>query len=1033
MKGLAELFISRPVATTLFACAIALSGLVAFYFLPVSSLPQIEFPTVTVQASLPGASPEIMASSIATPLEKQLSAIAGVTEMTSLSSLGSTRITLQFDLDMKVDAAARAVQAAINATKSTLPRNLPNLPSYRKINPTDGPLMVIALSSKIIGTGKLYDFAASILSQKLSQVSGIGQVTIGGGSLPAVRIQLDPKKLNKYNIALEDIRRRIASETLYLPKGQLANGHTSSEIMDDTQFFSAKEYLPLIVRFQGGRPVRLRDLGESEDSVEDTRNAGLANGDPSVVLILFKQPGSNVITTVENVNAALQKLQGSIPSTIKLTVLMDRTTTIRASLADVKKTMWIALILVVLVVYGFLRNVRAALVPSVAIPLSILGTFGMMYLLGYSVNNLSLMALTIAIGFVVDDAVVVLENIMRHRESGLSIVAAAKKGTQEVSFTVISMSISLIAVFIPILLLGGIIGRIFHEFAMTLSVAILISLLISLTITPMMSAHLIKEHKNHAPSSFMTHIQMGYASSLSWALERPRLMLGITGATIVLNIFLYILVSKGFFPIQDTGRISGTIKTTQNASFTFNKDKLKRFMSILRSDPAILNVSGYVGGVNARGDAGSLFVTLKPLEERKVSSEAVIARLRGKLNHIPGAELFLRSIQDVAIGGRQGTGLYQYTLTGDTLESLNTWTPKVMDQLRTIPGVVDVSSDQLDKGLEERLEIDRDKIAQFGLTIQEINNTLYDAFGQRQIATLYKPLNQYHVVLEIDPKLAKSPHILERLFITNTHGQSIPFSAFSRFKTGSTLLLVNHQSMLPASTISFSLKPDVSVGDIVDKIASKVKDINLPPDKIQGSFQGTAKAFQESLRNQPYIILSAILVIYIVLGMLYESLIHPITILSTLPSAGVGSLLALFITRTELNVVSLIGILLLVGIVKKNAIMMIDFALAEKRLGENDSRESIYKACLLRFRPIMMTTMAALFSAIPLTVDFGIGGELRRPLGIAIIGGLIVSQLLTLYTTPVIYLAMERVESRFNGWRQWISSFIFSASQKETL
>ncbi|MBX9696677.1 MAG: efflux RND transporter permease subunit, partial [Alphaproteobacteria bacterium] len=968
MKEFAEFFISRPIATTLFACAIALSGFIAFYFLPVSSLPQIEFPTVTVQASLPGASPEVMASSVATPLEKQLSAIAGISEMTSLSSLGSTRITLQFDLDKDIDAASRAVQAAINATKSTLPRNLPNLPSYRKMNPTEGPLMVIALSSKVISPGKLYDFAASIVSQKLSQVSGVGQVTIGGGSLPAVRIRLNPKKLNQYNIALEYIRNRIASETLYLPKGHLANDHVSSEIISETQLFSAKEYLPLIVRYQGGVPVRLRDLGTAEDSVEDIHNAGLANGEPSIVLILFKQPGSNVITTVENVNATLQRLQGSIPSTIKLTVLMDRTTTIRASLTDVKKTMLIALLLVVLVVYGFLRNVRAALVPSVAIPLSILGTFGVMYLLGYSVNNLSLMALTIAIGFVVDDAVVVLENIMRHRESGLSIMTAAKKGTREVSFTVISMSISLIAVFIPILLLGGIIGRVFHEFAMTLSVAILISLLISLTITPMMSAHLIKKHANHRSSSLMKRLQTGYASSLSWALDRPRLMMGITGATIVLNVFLYVLASKGFFPIQDTGRITGTIKTTQNASFTFNKDKLTRFMGILRSDPAILNVSGYVGGVNARGDAGSLFISLKPLEERKVSSEEVIARLRDKLNHIPGAGLFLRSVQDVSIGGRQGTGLYQYTLTGDTLESLNIWTPKIMDQFRTIAGVVDVNSDQLDKGLEERLVIDRDKIAQFGLTIQEINNTLYDGFGQRQISTLYKSLNQYHVVLEIDPQFSKSPRILESLFITNAQGQSIPFSAFSRLKTGSTLLLVNHQSLLPASTISFSLKPGVSVGDVVDKISTKVKEINLPEDKVQGSFQGTAKAFQDSLRNQPYIILSAVLVIYIVLGILYESLIHPITILSTLPSAGVGSLLALLLTRTELNVVSLIGILLLVGIVKKNAIMMIDFALSEKRRGENDSRESIYKACLFRFRPIMMTTMAALLSALPLTI-----------------------------------------------------------------
>lgn len=1015
MNRLSTLFILRPIATTLCGLALALSGLVAVYFLPISSLPEIEFPTITVQASLPGASPEVMATSVATPLEKRLTAIAGITEMTSLSSLGSTRITLQFDLDKKIDQAARAVQAAINAASGTLPRTLPNLPSYRKVNPSEAPIMVIALSSAIVPRGQIYDFAANIFSQKLSQVNGVGQVIIGGGSMPAVRIQVNPSLINHYGISLEQIRKTLIAETTLSPKGHLSNAHQTSELVTPYQWFSSKDYQSLIVDYRNDIPIRLSDFATVVDSVEDTRNVGIANGEPSNVLIIFKQPGVNVIKTVDNIYQALEKLKPSIPSTMKMTILADRTLTIRASLKDVQKTMMIALILVVLVVYGFLRNSRSTFIPSIAIPLSLLGTLSVMYLLNYSINTLSLMALTIAIGFVVDDAVVVLENIMRHLEKGLSPLRAAIKGTQEVSFTVVSMSLSLIAVFIPILFMGGIIGRVLHEFAMTLSIAILISLIVSLTLTPMMSAHLIKKTRKKTSSfvgAFLVIVQNAYGQSLRWVLQHPKLILSITFGTVLLNIFLYVIVPKGFFPIQDTGRITGTIKTTQNASFAFNKDKLVRFVELLRQDRAIQHVSGFVGGANARGDAGSLFITLKAIEERKSSSEEIITRLRKKLGGIPGAEVFLRSVQDVSIGGRQSTGLFQYSLTADSLESLNVWTPRVMAELQTIPEILDINSDQLDKGFQQRVSVDRDKATKLGLSIQDINNTLYDAFGQRQVTTLYKPLNQYRTVLELDPKYAHSPQILEHLRITNNIGQTIPFSAFAKFETGSTLLLVNHQSILPSSTISFSLKPGAAIGQVVEQINEKVQAMNLPVDKVQGSFQGTAKAFQESLRNQPIIILSAICVIYIVLGILYESLIHPLTILSTLPSAGLGSLIALILTRSEMNVISLIGILLLVGIVKKNAIMMIDFALALKKDGQANPAEAIYQACLLRFRPIMMTSLAAFLSALPLAFDFGIGGELRRPLGIAIIGGLILSQALTLYTTPVIYMTLERFNAQ---------------------
>jgi multidrug efflux pump len=1012
--SLSSPFINRPIATSLLAVGIAIAGIVAFDLLPVAPLPQIDFPTINVQASLPGASPETMASSVATPLERQLGFIAGVTEMTSTSALGSTRITLQFDLNRDIDGAARDVQSAINAAQSFLPANLPSLPTYRKVNPADAPIMIIALSSDKYSPGEMYDVASSILQQKLSQVSGIGQVIVGGSSLPAVRVELNPTALNSYGISIPSVASIIQAANVNTAKGQLSFDNLTSDIMANDQLFKAKEYAPLIITYKNNSPVRISDVAEVVDSVQDVRNMALTNGKSAIVLILFKEPGANVIEAVGNVRRALPFLKSSISQSINMDIMMDRTATIRASLEDVEITLFVAMILVVIVTFLFLGSLRAMLIPGVVVPLSLLGTFGVMQLLGFSLDNLSLMALTISTGFVVDDAVVVMENIARHLEMGVKPKKAALEGAKEVGFTVVSMSLSLIAVFIPILLMGGIVGRIFREFAITLSVAILVSLFISLTITPVMCAGLLRqgEEDNNRISKWIHTIKNKYETSLSWALNRANLMILLTLFTIITTIALFYFVPKGFFPQQDTGRITGAIQAQQNLSFQSISTKLQEYVAIIKADPAVENVVG-VAGSNVTTNSGSVFITLKALADRgnHISSDGVLNRLRPKLAQVTGSSIYLQSAQDLSVGARQSNAQYLYTLTGDNVNHLTEWSNKLTEILNKTKGFADVSSDMRDHGLQVYVDIDRDTAYRYGISAQQLDSTLYGAFGQSQVSRMYTPLNQYFVVMEVAPKYWQNPETLDQIYVFGTENNRVPLSTISSYAPSSTLLLVNHQGLAPAVTISFNLLPGFSLGDAVNAINGIVKKINMP-SSIQGSFQGTAQAFLDSLANEPLLILAALLAVYLVLGILYESLIHPVTILSTLPSAGLGALLALLLTGTDLSIIALIGILLLIGIVKKNAIMMIDFALSAERLEGKSPQEAIFEAAVLRFRPIMMTTLAALFGALPLVVGIGLGSELRRPLGIAIVGGLIVSQMMTLYTTPVIYLEMEKM----NRW-----------------
>jgi multidrug efflux pump len=1013
--NISEPFIRRPVATTLLTLAIALAGAVAFRVLPVSPLPQVDFPTISVNASLPGASPETMASSVATPLERQFGRIASVTEMTSSSSLGSAGVTLQFDLNRNIDAAARDVQAAINAARGYLPANLPSNPSYRKVNPADAPILMLALTSKFLSKSQIFDAAQTIMAQKLSQVPGVGQVSVGGGSLPTVRIELNPRALHKYGIGLEQVRTILNNYNANTPKGHFTDGLKLWEVGANDQIFDVADYRDLVIAYRNGTAVRVSDVGEAVNSVEDVRQAGYFNSRPAVSIVINRQPGANIIDTVDRIRAILPQLKAAIPQSIDMHVAMDQTVTIRASVRDVERSLLISIGLVILVVFFFLRSGRSTFIPSVVVPVSLIGTFGVMYLLDYSIDNLSLMALTISTGFVVDDAIVVIENIMRYLEKGLHPIQAALKGASEIGFTVLTISISLIAVFIPLLLMGGVVGRLFHEFAVTLSIAILVSMVLSLTATPMMCAHLLKEHVTHgwlyrSVERGFNSVVAAYGRALTVVLRHSFITLMVLLATIALNFYLYIKVPKGFFPQQDNGRLGGQIIADQSTSFQSMNRILLQMVNIVAADPAVDVVSGFTGGSNS----ARMFINLKPLKERKISADLVIARLRPKLNRVPGAMLILQANQDIRVGGRMAAAQYQFTMRGDNLQDLVDYAPRMYQQLRTIPIIADVTSDQQDRGLQTLVDYDRATAARFGISSQLIDNTLYDAFGQRQVSTMFKPMNQYHIIMEAAPEYWQDPAILRDIYVRSPSGQQVPLSAFARFAPATAPLSVAHQGLFPAVTVSFNLQPGIALGDAVDAIQRVAGRVGLPPT-IQTMFAGTAKAYSDSLGSQPVLIAAALATVYLVLGMLYESYIHPITILSTLPSAGVGALLALMWTKTDLSVIAIIGIILLIGLVKKNAIIMIDFALAAERLEGKNSRDSIFEACLLRFRPIMMTTFAAMLGAVPLAIGTGTGAELRRPLGITIIGGLIVSQALTLFTTPVVYLYFDRLQHWWTG------------------
>ena len=1092
-----RVFIERPVATTLLTMGLALSGIGAFFLLPVAPLPSVDLPVIFVSAQMPGASPETMSSSVATPLERHLGAIADVDEMTSSSSVGSTSVVLQFGLDRDIDGAARDVQSAISAARADLPAALRSNPTYRKLNPADQPVLILALTSETLSPGQMYDSASTILQQKLSQVPGIGQVQLGGSSLPAVRVDLNPRALFKYGIGFEDVRAALSAANANSPKGAVEAGPQRYQIYVNDQARTAADFRDLVVAYRGGAAVRLSDVGKVYDGVGDVRNLGMANGKPAILVILFRQPGANIIATVDNVKATLPQLQASLPPSIHLIVANDSTTSIRASLHDMEITMAIAITLVMFVVYLFLRNARAALIPCIAVPLSLVGTFAVMYLLGFSLDNMSLMALTVATGFVVDDAIVVQENVTRYIEQGMTRFEATLKGAREVGFTVLAMSLSLIAVFLPILLMGGIIGRFFQEFAITLASAIVISLVVSLTTTPMLCAHL-NLHKREGKQGWLLNgseriFEWGksaYSTSLRWALGNPGFIMFILLVTVILNVFLYYEVPKGFLPSQDNGQVNGGIRADQSISFQLMQKKFAQFVGIIAKDPAVENVAGFAGGGGGgpRGggsNSGNVFIQLRPLSQRNnMSTEQVIERMRGKLGGVAGARLFLRSTGDFRVGGRQSLSTYQYTILGDTLSDVDEWTPKINSALENVPELEDVNSAREDRGLEVALSIDRATAARLGISMSQINSTLYDAFGQRQVSTIYNDLNQYHVVMGVAPEFWQSPETLKSIYVSTSGGavsgtqatgsvagttvisstatqtaadvaadslrnqqlnaltasarggvstgsavstrieKMVPLAAFSHYGPSTTPISVQHQGPFVATTFSFNLPAGVSLGTATSAIQRTMANLHVPIS-LHGEFAGNARLFSQSIGSVPLLIVAAIIAVYIVLGILYESLVHPWTILSTLPSAGVGAVMALLITGTEFSLLALIGVILLIGIVKKNAIMMIDFALAAERERGLSSRDAIYEACQMRFRPIMMTTFAAILGALPIAIGFGSGAGFRQPLGISIVGGLIVSQLLTLYTTPVVYLYMDRWRLRAKRrWNRWYSSIL---------